>query len=345
MKIAVDVMGSDLGYEPLIKAVVKFVQTYNDVEIIIVGQITVIKPYLKSLNLKTKVLSKITLQDATTVITMNDSILDVRRKNNNSMAVAIQCVADQQSQAVLSAGATGPYLAANHFILGEINGVVRPGFMAIMPTKIQGKEVIVLDVGANVENTSYDLEVFALIANIYAQKIWKITNPKIALLNIGTEPHKGKDFQKETYQKLMNNDHLNFVGNIEPHHFMDGTVDIVVSDGFTGNVTLKAVEGMGRNLMTTLKEKVCQNIFRKIWAFLLRKAFRDVKAVFDYRNTGGAILIGVKGIVFKAHGNSDLKSFFSTLKLVRQAILEDVMPTVLNSDLQTKITGDSNDRN
>ncbi|WP_342189545.1 phosphate acyltransferase PlsX [Spiroplasma endosymbiont of Dilophus febrilis] len=331
MKIAVDVMGSDLGHKPLISGVIKFLQQYNDIDIILVGNELIIKEYLIGFKLNEKLLSRISFKNANEEIMMTDSILDIRRKNDNSMSKAIECVANKEADAVLTAGATGPFLAANHFILKEITGVTRPAFMAIMPTKIKNKQVVLIDAGANVENDSNDLEIFAMMANIYVQKIWELSQPKVALLNIGTEEKKGKEYHQETYIKLSNNSQLNFVGNIEPNNFMNGDIDIVVTDGFTGNISLKAVEGTARNLLQVLRNQFTKNIFRKLASLCLKKAFNEVKEIFDYRNTGGAILIGVNGIVFKAHGSSDVKAFFSTLKLVRKALLEDVLSLIKNN--------------
>lgn len=324
--IAVDVMGSDLGTKPLVLAVAKFLSLYSDVRVILVGDSKIIRESLPS-NIK-DIYERMEIVNTSQIIKMTDGILDVRRKPDSSMVVAIKLVFEKKANAVVSAGATAPFIAANHFILKEIENVSRPGFMAIMPTIIRDKKIAVIDVGANVENSSNDLENFAVMASIYMQNIWAYENPKVGLLNIGTESSKGKDLHRETFIKLQNNKLINFIGNIEPNNFMKGIVDIVVCDGYSGNIALKSVEGMAKNLLSVLKKEITKNVFRKLSAVLLKSVFKDVKTTFDYRNTGGAILIGVDGISFKAHGNSDTLTFLSTLKLAYKAIKQDILNVI-----------------
>lgn len=337
MKITVDVMGSDLGFKPLVNASLTFLELFDDISIILVGKMNLLKKYLNTKKIKPTILKRLEILNANEEILMTDSILEIRRKKDNSMAKAIECVVNNKASAVCTAGASGPFIAANHLILGEIAGIKRPGFMAIMPTKIIGKQILFIDVGANIENDSYDLEMFAMMANIYVNKIWKINQPKIALLNIGIESSKGNQLQKETYNLLKNNKQLNFIGNIEPNNFMNGTVDVVVTDGFTGNIALKSVEGMARNLLGSLKNSFTKNFFRKLLALGLKKSFNEVRNTFDYKNTGGAILCGVNGISFKAHGSSDEQAFLSTLKLVRSALKENVLSVIKTSIKQQEI--------
>lgn len=324
-KIAFDIMGSDRGPKIAIGGAIRFLKTFNDINLILVGKSEEIEKILIDYALNKKIRMRIEIFDAKEVILMTDGILDARRKENSSMVQAINLVLNKKADAIVSGGATAPFLAANQFNLKLISAISRPGFMPVMPTRILNKYVILLDAGANIENSSEDLVNFAIMANIYAQKILKINNPKIGLLNIGTEVSKGKILQKETYKLLSDNNELNFTGNIEPNNLMNGEVDIIICDGFTGNIVLKSVEGMAKNLLSVIKKQITKNFFRKMGALLVKRGFNEVKAIFDYKNTGGALLIGVNGIVLKAHGSSDERSFFSTLSLARQAILSDVM--------------------
>jgi glycerol-3-phosphate acyltransferase PlsX len=185
-----------------------------------------------------------------------------------------------------------------------------------------------LDVGANVDNTPEDLLGYAKMASIYSREVQGVKNPRVGLMNIGEEPSKGKDLQRETYELLKNEKSLNFVGNIESREMTSGYVEVLVADGYSGNIALKAMEGMGKNILKGIKESLTKNLYRKLHALALKKAFKEFGSRFDYKNYAGAILIGVNGIVFKSHGSSDVQSFKATLRMTLEAVENDVLTKI-----------------
>lgn len=331
MKIAFDVMGSDHGSLPAIAAALEVIKEFKEVEFFLVGNEKEINGNLQIL-LKNKPLSpRITILATSQVITMNDGPLAGIRMSDSSMSQAIQLVKNKKADGILTSGSTAAYLGACHFLLGEIKGIKRPAFMPIMPTLIKDRQVVLLDVGANIENTVDELIIFALMGHIYCQTIQNISRPKIGLLNIGIEENKGPEVTKATYAKLkqltQKNEKLNFLnfhGNIEPRNVLNGEVDIIVCDGYSGNLVLKSVEGMASLLFTLIKNGYKKNLWTKFLALISVGIFKNIKKTFDYKNTGGAQLIGINGIAFKAHGSSDKKSYYSTLKLLIRAIEQDV---------------------
>lgn len=331
MKIAFDVMGSDHGSLPAIAAALEVIKEFKNVEICLVGDEKQINGNLQIL-LKNKPLSsRITILATTQVITMNDGPLAGIRMINSSMNQAIQLVKNKKADGILTSGSTASYIGACHFLLGEIKGIKRPAFMPIMPTLIKDRQVVLLDVGANIENTVDELINFALMGHIYCQTIQNISRPKIGLLNIGIEENKGPEVTKATYAKLkqltQKNKKLSFLifhGSIEPQNVLSGDVDIIVCDGYSGNIVLKSVEGMASLLFTLIKNGYKKNLWTKFLGLMSIGIFKNIKKTFDYKNTGGAQLIGINGIAFKAHGSSDKKSYYSTLKLLIRAIEQDV---------------------
>ncbi|AXK51342.1 phosphate acyltransferase PlsX [Spiroplasma alleghenense] len=322
--IAFDVMGSDLGLSPAIGAALKILNEKKDLKITLVGNKTEIEEELKKQKLASKLVDRYEIFPTTEVIKMTDGILEIRRKKDSSMAKAIQIVEQGNANAIVTGGSTASFIAGCHFILKEFEGVKRPGFMPTIPTVIEDKVVLLLDVGANIENDPEDLLDFAIMATAYSQSTKGIAKPLVGLLNIGEEKSKGKELQIETYKLLSENPKINFYGNIEPREIISGDVDIIVTDGFTGNITLKAIEGMGKKLLTEIKKAVTKGPFRKIAALSLKPAFKEVASKFDYKNHAGAILLGINKIAFKSHGSSDLRSFHATLRMTYEAIENDV---------------------
>ncbi|AKU79436.1 phosphate acyltransferase PlsX [Spiroplasma turonicum] len=320
--IAFDVMGSDKGIPPALEAACQVLNEFNDLKIIFVGNQEEIKKYLKKLKYDN---DRVEFFNTTEIINMTDSILDFRRKKDSSMTKAIELVNEDKANAVVTGGATAPYIAACHFIIKEIQGVDRPAFMPVIPTIVSNKVTLLLDVGANLECTPKDLKTFAIMAGEYSKLINKIEKPLIGLLNVGEEKSKGLELHRETYKLLEDSERINFFGNIEPRYVTSGFVDVVVTDGYTGNIALKAAEGMAKNLLNEIKSSVTKNLFRKLAALRLRKAFKEVAAKFDYKNHAGALLIGLNKIAFKSHGSSDKRSFYATLKMTYNAIVNNVV--------------------
>ncbi|WP_425379767.1 phosphate acyltransferase PlsX [Spiroplasma endosymbiont of Stenodema calcarata] len=318
--IAIDMMGTDLGVSPIIGALKVFIKKYQDVKFILVGN----EREIQTAAVKAKLdPARYEIVATTEVILMTEGLMEVRRKPDSSMVRAAELLRDQKVDAFISGGSTAAFLAACHFIVGEIPGISRPAFMPFIPTIKKGKVVLMLDVGANLENDAQDLVNFAIMASVYAQTIMNNPTPTVGLLNIGEESSKGKDYHKEAHKLLTANSKVNFTGNIEPRDITSNLVDIIVTDGFTGNITLKALEGMAKNLMGIIKHELTKNIFRKLKALTLRKAFRGVRETFDYRNNASALVLGLKAIAIKTHGSSDEKSWISTLTMAYMAIVND----------------------
>lgn len=332
MKIAIDVMGSDHGSKYSIIAALDFIKEYNDIEqIYLVGKEEEIKGHLKDF-LKSKPIPKqIIIHNAEDVIDMKASAIEGIRMPNSSMSKTVKLLKDKVVDGILSSGSTAAYLGICHLILKEIKGIKRPAFMPIMPTAVANKKVLLLDVGANVENTVDELISFALMANVYSTSILSVEKPKIALLNIGAESNKGTNLNKETFKNLtkLSSENeklsfLNFYGNIEARYVLSGEADIIVCDGYSGNLVLKSVEGMASLIFSLMKKQYKKNLWNLLLGLMSKHIFKGIKKDFDYKNTGGAQLVGIDGICFKAHGSSDSQSYLSTLKLLRTAINQDV---------------------
>ncbi|WP_339020569.1 phosphate acyltransferase PlsX [Spiroplasma endosymbiont of Atherix ibis] len=324
-KIAFDVMGSDNGLIPAVDAAIKLLGEQKDLKIIFVGNEIELK---KALSLKKYNPDQVEIINTTEVIEMTDGIMDIRRKKNSSMVKALELVKEGKADGITTGGATAPFIAGCHFIIKKLEGIERPGFMPVIPTLVKGKITLLLDVGANLECDPEDLVNFAIMATAYSKAVNSVEDPKVALLNIGEEKSKGLELNKQTYKLLEENKDINFVGNIESRYLANGIVDIIVTDGYTGNIALKAAEGMGKALLNEIKSAITKTLFRKLAALRLKKAFKEVKAKFDYKNHAGAILLGANGIAFKSHGSSDKIAFYATLKMTYNAIKNDVVNKV-----------------
>ncbi|WP_148294482.1 phosphate acyltransferase PlsX [Spiroplasma culicicola] len=323
--IAFDVMGSDNGLIPAVDAAIKLLGEQKDLKIIFVGDEATIKEALLKKKYNPE---QVDFLNTSQVIEMTDGIMEIRRKKDSSMVRALELVNEGKADAITTGGATAPFIAGSFFILKQMEGVERPAFMPVIPTLIKDKITLLLDVGANLECDPQDIEKFAIMANAYSKAVRGIETPKIALLNIGEEKSKGLEVHKEAYKLLEANSELDFIGNIESRYITSGIADIIVADGLTGNIALKAIEGMAKNLLTEIKSAITKTFGRKLAALRLKGAFKEVAAKFDYKNHAGAILLGVNKIAFKSHGSSDVKSFYATLKMTYNAIKNDVLNRV-----------------
>jgi len=332
IKIGFDVMGSDKGALVAIEAALKFLEQHDDLVVYFYGDENEIKRAIKKVDSKVKE-SQYDIIPTTEVIDMNGTILDVRRKRDSSLVKALEAVKAKEVDGMLTGGPSAPFIAGAQLIVGNIKGVNRSGFMPTIPTIVENKVVLLIDAGANLTNSPEELLMFAKMATIYSKNVRHISKPKVGLMNIGTEEKKGHDYHKDAYQILKQDRHINFYGNIEPRELVAGEVDIMVTDGFTGNIALKTAEGVAKSLMTEIKNQVTKSVFRKVFALGLKPAFKDVASKFDYKNHAGAILLGIDGIVFKSHGSSDVRSFTATLRMTYEAIKNDVL-TKIKKDIE-----------
>lgn len=317
-KIVVDMMGSDLGSQITVEAVKMFHQKHPDYELICVGK----KEELSSLDFA-KVI------DARDIVPMNAGALEVLRKKDSSMVVALNEAAKEKADGVISAGATGGFLSAASLILKKIEGVKRPALITSFPNlNKEGQYVTLLDVGASNENTPEELVQFAFMGSLFSKAVYKIDNPVVKLLANGTEEGKGSPLGKETYKLLKEDKKVNFQGNIEGSQILMGAADVVVTDGYTGNVLLKATEGTAKAIGKILKVGFKKNLKTKIGYLLSKSVVNDLKATMDPKNVGGAMLIGINGVAVKAHGNSTAESFYSAMEVEYKMIEAGITKTI-----------------
>lgn len=315
MKIVIDMMGGDNGHTPLVPAVNSFAKKFKDVEVFAVGK----KELLTDLD------SRIKVVDAQDVVAMDASPLDVIRAKESSMHKAVMTVLSEGADAIVSAGGTGAFLGATTIKLKLVEGVERAAILAPFPTKIKGKYVAILDIGASNENNVTQMHQFAKMGQIYAKSVLNVQEPKTYLLSNGTEDSKGSPLVSETFKHLKEVNFPHFYGHMEGRDVLNGEADVVVADGYTGNVLLKSVEGAAKLLMGLLKEAFNKNIFTKIGYLFSKSGIKDMRDTFDYKNTGGAILLGVNNVVVKAHGNSDEKGFYSALLVANKMVETNIV--------------------
>ena len=310
MKIAIDGMGGDNAPAEIVSGVIKAMEEFKDIEFYITGPEDAIKKEIAKNNYSG---NNIIIIDAKEVITTNEHpVMAVRRKKDSSLCKALNLVKEGTCDAVISAGSTGAFLAGCTFIVGRIKGIKRPALAPVMPGK--NGSFIIVDAGANVDSKPEYLVQFAHMGKEYYKGVLNGENPSVGLVNIGEEAEKGNDLTKETF-KLLSEEKLNFIGNIEPRDITKGDVNVIVCDGFAGNTILKMYEGTASTIMKVIKEEVmASGIVSKIGAVLLKPVFNNIAKRFDYKEYGGAPFLGVDGICIKAHGSSDARAFKSAIK-------------------------------
>lgn len=318
-KIAVDAMGGDNAPQAIVEGVNRALAEFSDIEVQLYGDEAKIKKYLTATE-------RVSIIHTDEKINSDDEPAKaIRRKKKASMVLGAQAVKEGQAHAVVSAGNTGALLAAGLFVVGRIKGVDRPGLMSTLPTT-DGKGYDMLDLGANAENTPAHLHQYAILGSFYAKNVRGIDNPRVGLLNNGTESTKGDPLHKEAYELLAKESSINFVGNVEARDLMNGVADVVVSDGFTGNAVLKTMEGTALNILGSLKSSIKSGGWKaKLGALLLKNSLYSLKDSMDYSSAGGAVLFGLKAPVVKCHGSSDAKAVFNTIKQVRVMLETNVV--------------------
>ena len=308
-------MGGDHGPSVTIPAAISFVKAEPDAELILVGLEDVIRAELKKHHAEAH--PRLSVLHASEQVLMDDPLeVALRRKKDSSMRVAIEQVKDGKAQAAVSAGNTGALMAVARYVLKTMAGVDRPAICSIMPNEKDGPTYM-LDLGANVDCESHHLHQFAIMGSVLVGAMENIARPTIGLLNVGTEDIKGNEVVKQT-AKLLQADHergaLNYFGNVEGNDIFKGTVDIVVCDGFVGNVTLKAVEGLGRFVKNALTSEYKRNIWTKLSYLMGRGVVNNFSNRFNPSRYNGASLLGLRGLVFKSHGGADSYSFEWAIK-------------------------------
>lgn len=320
LKFVVDMMGNDLGLKPMIEAINEYSINNSDVEFYCVGN----KNELSSLVEK----DNIHVINSTSIISMDESPLAAIKKKDSSMIMAFNLFKEMKADAIISCGGTGAYLTGATLLIGRIKGIKRPALVAPFPTKIKSKFVTILDVGANSVCSVEELHQFALMGKVYSSAVFSNKNPRISLLSNGSEDHKGTPLIQEVNDVLKQDNNLNFIGNIEARYVLDGESDVVVCDGFSGNVLLKSTEGVFLTMNNLLKEGFKSSLITKIGYLFSKRVINNLRTTFDYKATGGAMLLGVDGVVVKAHGNSDKQSMLGAFNVAKRMVINKVIEKI-----------------
>jgi phosphate acyltransferase len=316
MKLAIDAMGGDHAPKEIVLGAMNAIKAFSDIHITLVGNETKIREHLTNEE-------RITILHTEEVILSTDEpVRAVRRKKTASMVLAAQQVTDGHADACISAGNTGALMAAGLFVVGRIEGIDRPALSPTLPT-IGGEGFLLLDVGANVDAKPEHLLQYAIMGSIYSEKVRGIANPRIGLLNIGTEEKKGNELTKQAFE-LIKGTNLNFVGNLEARDLLEGVADVVVTDGFTGNMVLKTIEGTALSVFKMLKTALTSSVKSKLAAAILKPDLKELKTKMDYSEYGGAGLFGLKAPVIKAHGSSNAQAVLSAIRQAREMVEKDV---------------------
>ncbi len=339
MAIVLDAMGSDRFPDPEVEAAFLAADQLQT-EIILVGQQQRLQPLIDQYPGN----DRVQLVHAPEVLEMTDKpARNARRKADNSMAVGMDLVKSGQADAFVTAGNTGGAMANGLFRLGRIRGVKRPALTTVLPT--QTGSAVAVDIGANADCKPLFLLQFGIMGSIYAEKVLGVKHPRVGLLSNGEEEGKGNSLVKETFP-LFKRSTLNFAGNVEPKEFFGGEVDVVVFDGFTGNILIKTSEAISKLLLDILKQELTSSLRTKLGAGLAMPAFREVRNRLDPRNVGAAPLLGINGLVFVGHGRSDATALVNALKLAKQSVDAELLPHLkqaIQEELKTadQTTGDS----
>ena len=332
MKIVVDAFGGDYAPQEIVTGAVKALHKNQDLNVVLVGDKEKITEILQNLVF---VSERLEIVHAPDVVTMDESpTVAIRTKKTSSIVVAYDYLKqNEDAVALVSAGSTGATLTGAVLKLGRVKGVSRPALAPILPTMNDGN-VMLLDCGANAECKAENLLDFGIMGNEY-MKAMGIKKPRIALLNIGTEEEKGSEMVKQAHE-LLKKSKLNFIGNIEARDVMRGNVDVVVSDGFSGNICLKTIEGTAEMLFGELKSITKSSFKAKLGALMLKKNLYGLKDKYDYKKVGGAPLLGVTKIVLKCHGNSKAESIATTIEqaytLAKNKLIEKMSKAVGNEE-------------
>lgn len=332
MRIIVDAMGGDNAPAEIVKGAVDAARSLG-VEIVLVGKEEAVRDCLKKADTE-GISDKITVVNATEVVEMEDDPTGVlRTKKDSSMVKALNMLKNGEGDACISAGSTGALLSGATLIVKRVRGIRRAALAPVLPNGDKG--VLLIDCGANVEcNPEYLLQ-FAYMGSFYANRIMGCENPRVALLNIGTEDTKGSDFQKQCFAELKKageSGHINFIGNMEARDMMFDVADVVVTDGFSGNIMLKSMEGMALYIMRNMKGILTSDLHSKLGAFMIKNKISNLKALVDPSEIGGTALLGISKPVIKAHGSSDARALKNAIaqavRFVEAGVVNEIVQNV-----------------
>mgnify|MGYP003365106152 CR=1 FL=1 len=334
MKIAIDAMGGDFAPLEIVKGIELARDRYNNIEFQLYGTENEVRPLVKSWE-------RITLIPTTEVIQMGDEpVKAMRNKKDSSMVRAAMAVKSGEADALFSAGNTGALLSSAIFLVGRIKGVDRPALATALPS-FDGvnNQFVFMDLGANAESKPSHLYQYGILGSFYATHVLGITNPRVRLLNNGAEEDKGDEVHKTAHMLMKDSPSFNFLGNIEARELLEGTADVVVADGFSGNAALKATEGTALMMLKQLKQAILSTgVKGKIGGALLKPAFKEVQKKLDYNEAGGAVILGVKAPVVKTHGSAKANAVANTMGQIKTMIDNQLVP-----DIQTYIANHGNE--
>lgn len=343
MKILMDAMGGDNSPDEIIKGCVQTIDELAS-EIILIGDEKQINAKVKEFYGKeniTEVHPKLSVKHASEVISNHDSPTEaIKRKKDSSMVVGFQMLKAGEGDVFISAGSTGAFMAGGLLLVGRIKGIDRPALCPILPSH-NGKGFMLIDSGANTNCRPNNLLQFAQMGAIYMKNVMHVENPKVGLLNNGAEEGKGNELMKETFTKLSENPTVDFYGNVEGRYIFDDLVDVVVTDGFTGNIALKTIEGMGLMITQLLKEELMRNTWSKFLAMLLKPYLKNFKKRMDYSEYGGALLLGIKKPMVKCHGSANAKIVRFTLlqaeNFAKNNVVESIEKMISEEEVKKNI--------
>lgn len=320
MRIAVDAMGGDNAPKAIVEGVMLAKKDFPDIAFQLYGKEAEIAKYVTDEK-------NVTIIHTDEKINSDDEpVKAIRRKKNASMVLAAQAVKEGKADAIFSAGNTGALLAAGLFIVGRIKGIERPGLMSTLPILGKNTGFDMLDLGANADNKPEHLLQYGILGSFYAKNVRNVKNPRVGLLNNGTEETKGSELTKQAYRLLSEEPDIHFIGNVEARELLNDVADVVVTDGFTGNAVLKTIEGTALNLVSLLKQSILDSGFKgKLGAALLKDALRNLKDEMDYAKYGGAVLFGLKAPVVKTHGATGPEAVAMTIKQIHAMLKTDVV--------------------
>jgi len=324
LTIAIDAMGGDFGPAPIVEGTLQALKE-RQFKALLVGDINVLKPLIPQ-----EYLARISFVEASDILDMHEAATNALKRKETSIYKAVDLVKDKVADAVVSMGHSGATMSLATLRIGRLKGVLRPAIATIMPTAVPGKLSFVLDVGANVDCKAEHLVQFAIMGETYAKDVLKIAKPKVGLLSNGEEESKGNETTKDAFEMLKKLE--SFVGNVEGNNVFDGSVDVIVCDGFVGNILLKASEGVADSITKIIKQNVRRSPLAIAGAILMRKVFKVLKKQVDYAEYGGAPLIGINGCAIIGHGKSNAKA-------VKNAIFQAInfSSSNINTDIEQKL--------
>jgi len=323
-RIAIDAMGGDHAPDQIVAGALRAREELG-IEVLLVGDPDQVQASLEQHHHK----SDIEIVPSEGMVEMHEEPLtSIRKKPKASINVAMELVKKNRADAVVSAGHSGAAMASALLRLGRLKGIDRPAIGAVLPTMVAGKSVLILDVGANVDCRPKFLDQFALMGSIYSRSVMEVEDPQVGLLNIGEESSKGDELALRAYELLEKNSRISFVGNAEGRDVLSGDFDVVVCDGFVGNVLLKFAEAIGEVLLQILREELPQGIRGKLGVGMLKPNLRRIGQRIDHAEHGGGLLLGVAGICIISHGSSQAPSIFNAIRLAKEAVDHQVLDQI-----------------